>query len=419
MIPDSIQACQFSEQASPVVVYYGGVSILMSAYEIVRLEETLAGDPFSPLPRSSYRRLTYPRPHPAFRGELLSFIHEIRAEVQQIPLRQSFATAQDRLSRQVTRPVVITLRLEDGREYVGESVPVAYVTGETPESVQTAVEQIRPLLIGMDILRFQPLLQTLSTALLHAPAARAGLEMALYAARADAFHTSLWSLFGGAIEEVETDITLPLVEDTEERARRAAREGFRRFKLKVGSPDHRADLARLRAVHQAVPEATFQVDVNQAFTAETALDFIRRALDAGVRLELVEQPVAKEDITALDAVAAASPVPIFADEAIQSPADALRLIRETRVQGINVKLMKAGVCGALDILAIARAAGRKLMIGCMLETRRGIGFSLALACGTGAFDYVDLDSHRFVHEEGENPYFTEKGPFLSVARGIE
>jgi L-alanine-DL-glutamate epimerase-like enolase superfamily enzyme len=186
--------------------------------------------------------------------------------------------------------------------------------------------------------------------------------------------------------------------------------------MKVGSPDHSADLARLRAVHQAVPEAIFRVDANQAFTAGTALDFIRQALDAGVRLELVEQPVAKEDVAALDAVAASSPVPIFADEAIKSPADALRLVRETRVQGINVKLMKAGVSGALDIIAIARAAGRKLMIGCMLETRRGIGFALALACGTGAFDYVDLDSHRFIHEDGENPYFTEDGPFLSVAR---
>src|SRR5262249_4558840 len=99
---------------------------------------------------------------------------------------------------------------------------------------------------------------------------------------------------------------------------------------------------------------------------------------------------------------------------VKSPADAVRLVQETQVQGINIKLMKSGINGALDIIAIARAAGRELMIGCMLESRRGIAASLALACGTGAFDYVDLDSHLLLNEEGENPYFRQEGPALKV-----
>src|SRR5205823_3336128 len=126
----------------------------------------------------------------------------------------------------------------------------------------------------------------------------------------------------------------------------------------------------------------------------------------------VEQPVLKEDLAALDQVADASPVPVFADEAVKTPRDALEVVTQTRAHGINVKLMKSGIAGALEIIAICRAAGRKLMIGCMLESSLGIAFSLALACGTGAFDYVDLDSHLLLHEEGNNPWFDEAGPIL-------
>jgi L-alanine-DL-glutamate epimerase-like enolase superfamily enzyme len=76
--------------------------------------------------------------------------------------------------------------------------------------------------------------------------------------------------------------------------------------------------------------------------------------------------------------------------------------------------MKAGIAGAQDIIAHARAAGKGLMIGCMLESRRGIEASLALACGTGAFNFIDLDSHLLLKEMGENVWFDEEGPKLSV-----
>jgi len=66
------------------------------------------------------------------------------------------------------------------------------------------------------------------------------------------------------------------------------------------------------------------------------------------------------------------------------------------VDGINVKLMKSGIGGALEIIALCRAAGRKLMLGCMLETGLGIAAAAQIAAGTGAFDFLDLDSHRLL-----------------------
>jgi L-alanine-DL-glutamate epimerase-like enolase superfamily enzyme len=341
-------------------------------------------------------------------------IQKVDAAIHEVPLRHAFVTARDQLARQVSRPVIITLGLNDGSEAVGEAVPVAYVTGETPESVLAVVQSTRPLLLGADVSRLQPILHSLRATVPANPTAIAGIEMALYSAHAATCGQSLWQLFGGCVREVETDVTLSIVADAPDRALESAEKGFTRFKVKVGGADIEEDYQRLLAIHRAVPSGRFRVDANQAFTPDAALRFIDRALAAGVPLELVEQPTPKEDLAALDAVAAASPVPIFADESVKSPADALRIVTETRAQGINVKVMKSGISGALDIIAIARAAGCKLMIGCMLEKRRGIACSLALACGTGAFDFVDLDSHLLLDEPGENPYFTQAGPRMLI-----
>jgi L-alanine-DL-glutamate epimerase-like enolase superfamily enzyme len=244
------------------------------------------------------------------------------------------------------------------------------------------------------------------------PSARAGLEMALFRAWSQATGASLWERWGAATDRVETDITLSMVEDVADRAVEAAGRGFSIFKIKVGSHRPGLDLARLKEVHGALPQARFRLDANQAFGADEALRFLDAALSAGLPIDLLEQPVSKGDLRALDEVARRSAVPIFADEAVLGPRDALRLLRQTAVRGVNVKLMKCGIAGALRIIQIAQEEQRELMIGCMLETRQGVLASLELACGTDAFRYVDLDSHLLLDEAGENPWFHQEGPAL-------
>ncbi|MBM3495113.1 MAG: dipeptide epimerase, partial [Armatimonadetes bacterium] len=319
-----------------------------------------------------------------------------------------FATAQDTLARQVSRPVRLTLRLDDGLQAVGECVPVRYVTGETPETAYDALEAAAAGLIGHCVDRPVEALAAADRGLadtlggpmrVTAPSAWAALEMAVYDGLCRARGMSAWSMFGGVVREVETDVTVPITPDAVDIARSYAVGGFRCFKVKLGRAEASDDLALLCAIRDAVPGALFRLDANQAFDADSALRFLDSALSAGLSVECFEQPVPKHDLPALDAVAARSPVPVFADEAVTSPEAALRIVSETRVHGINVKLMKSGIRGALDIAAIARAAGRSLMIGCMLETRRGIGWALALAAGSGGFGMYDLDSHMLLAEE--------------------
>ncbi len=74
--------------------------------------------------------------------------------------------------------------------------------------------------------------------------------------------------------------------------------------------------------------------------------------------------------------------------------------------------MKSGIRGALDIIAIAKASDRKLMIGCMLESEIGMAASVALACGTNAFDYIDLDGHALLDLKEPINLFSAEGPML-------
>jgi L-alanine-DL-glutamate epimerase-like enolase superfamily enzyme len=339
-------------------------------------------------------------------------IKTLSASLMQTPLHQPFVTSQGRA--EVAQCVVVSLTLDNGREVWGEATPVAYVTQETPETVCAAVERVSPHLIGEEVRGYRTLWEILSATLPHEPSARCALEMATLNAYVALQGFSLPQLFGGAQESVESDITIPIVPNAEELAELAWGLGISVFKIKVGAADLEEDVARVLSVQRVAPEARIRVDANQAFTPETALAFVERLLAVGVKLELLEQPVPKEDFAGLGRVAERCPVPVFADESVRTPADALRLACETQVQGFNCKINKSGIAGVLDIIAIARAANRRLMLGCMLETRRSIAVSLALACGTGAFEFVDLDSHLLLREPGENPHFSQDGSILKL-----
>ena len=337
----------------------------------------------------------------------------VTASIVEVPLLRPFATAQDRLKRQVSRPVRVVLRLDNGRAYAGESVAVAYVTDETPESVVDVVQAAAPALVDLELARPRAAIAAAAAALDGAPSALAGVEMAVVRAFAGEAGLSIVHLFGGRRLSIETDFTLSLAGDSAADAQEAHQRGFRSLKLKVGSADPAEDLARLRGAMRAAPEARFRLDANQAFAdANAAIRWIRAAITVCPRVELVEQPTPKDDLRALHAVARAFPGLIFADEACRTPAHALAIAARD-VGGINLKLMKCGVSGLLECASVARAAGRRLMIGCMLESALGIGFAAAVACGTGWFELADLDSHLLLDAPGPEPHFTQAGPLIT------
>jgi L-Ala-D/L-Glu epimerase len=344
----------------------------------------------------------------------LNTIRSVSASLLDTPLHNPFVTSQGATT--TARAVSVAMELSDGRTARGESAPVQYVTGETVDTVLAMVNRVGPQLAGLDICAYRKVLSAIAEAAPDAPSARCALEMAALDAWAQQTGVPLQALWGGARDAIETDVTIPIVDNAGDLTHLAWELGIRVFKLKVGGAAVEQDHARVLAVRRAAPDAKLRIDANQAFTPEGALAFVERLVAEGAHIQLLEQPVKKEDIDGMHWIAERSPVPVFADESCRTPQDALRLVTSTAVQGLNLKINKCGIAGALDIIPIARAAGRRLMLGCMLETRRSIAVSLALACGTGAFEFADLDSHLLLNEPGGNPFFQQDGARMTFAK---
>ncbi len=336
----------------------------------------------------------------------------LHAEPYEIPLHAPFVTS--RGSTSTARGVRITLTLTDGHLCIGESVPVAYVTGESQETVLHTVKEAASALSGLEMEDYGHILNLISSLTLNQPSARCGLEMAALKAWSYTQRISLRRLWGGALHQMETDLTIPLVPNAPQLAADAAARGISCLKIKVGEGSHAQDLERVRAIAKAAPEAQLRIDANQAFTAHEALHFIEQLHSEQIALQLFEQPTPADDFDALTEVAQYSPVPVFADESCRTPHDALRLA-VTPVHGFNLKINKTGIRDTLRNIAIAEAAGKKLMLGCMLETSRSIAVSLSLACGTGAFHYLDLDSHLLLNDAAANTWFEQHNNMLTLS----
>jgi L-Ala-D/L-Glu epimerase len=340
-------------------------------------------------------------------------ILSLTAEHVQLELHNPFVLS----IRTATHANIIRWKLvcDDGGEhrmFLGECVPVQYVTGETIESTLATAPQLSQIMHGCDVADMHKIVAEVRKQLPLAKAAIAGIEIALYNAFAAETGVTMHQHLGGKGVEVTTDLTIAKIPNALQVAEAAWAQGFRSFKLKVGGVGYNEDLDRIRQMYEHLPGMLLRLDPNQGFDAPTALRFIDDVLKLGVTIEFVEQPTPKHDRLDLDEVSSNSPVPVIADEGCTSARDAYELFSETAVHGVNVKLMKSGIAESLEIISIARAAGKKLMIGCMLESEIGMAASVALASGTGAFDFVDLDGQLLVKYDAPFTSFIAEGPRL-------
>ncbi|MFF0203853.1 dipeptide epimerase [Streptomyces sp. NPDC005017] len=176
-------------------------------------------------------------------------------------------------------------------------------------------------------------------------------------------------------------------------AGRLVAAGFTVLKVKAGSPEAAEDLDRVAAVREAAPAAELLLDPNGAWTEEQAHALLPRFAALGVTA--VEQPVAPGRPEALARVAAASPLPVIADEDAVTYEDATALAG--RVHGVNVKLAKCGgVRHALRIHAALRGSGTDLMLGCLTASSLGIAPAVHLV---DRARWADLDGHLLLADD--------------------
>jgi len=320
----------------------------------------------------------------------------VDVEPLSIPLREPFVIATGQID--ATRAALVRLTVEgrDGRRAtgLGEAAALPPVTREDQPEVLAEIRAVAADLRGIAfdnfgaILNREPPLSNVSLA---------GIETAILDAGSRLARVPLYQSLGGpdvTATELQTDITLPIA-DPERMyagARAHRRTGFDTFKVKVGR-DWRADLACLRAVAAAVPDARFRLDANGGFTARDARALLDAALHDRLTIECFEQPCAAADLTGMAEVAAHSPIPVVADESFRGVEDLERIVGAHAAQGVNLKLAKLG--GPLTALWLARRArelGLRLMAGAMVETRVGLLAMAHVVAALGGVDWVDLDT---------------------------
>jgi L-alanine-DL-glutamate epimerase-like enolase superfamily enzyme len=161
------------------------------------------------------------------------------------------------------------------------------------------------------------------------------------------------------------------------------------YKIKVGTAD---DIAIVKALRENT-DAVLRVDANAAWDYDTAVKLIPALKDLGV--ELVEQPLAKDNWEGMKALYKESSLPLFADEACVAEQDVEKC--KDHFHGINIKLTKcSGITPALRMIKRARELDMQVMIGCMNESTVG---SAAIAHLIPLADHADMDGPLLLQED--------------------
>ena len=305
-------------------------------------------------------------------------------EPYELKLKHVFTVSS--FSRSTTPDVQVRIDY-DGYTGYGEASMPPYL-GQTVESVCSFLKKVDleqfpdPFCID-DILTY---IDSLSDG---DSAAKAAVDIALHDLVGKIIDAP-WHRMLGLNPEKTPNTTYTIGIDTDEMVKLKTREvagQFKILKVKLGTP---RDREMIRAIRE-VSDLPIAVDVNQGWkNKKKALDEIFWLKEQGI--VMVEQPMPKEMLDANAWLTERSPLPTFADEAIQRLKDIPAV--KGAYTGINIKLMKCtGMREAWKMMNYARAEGMRVMIGCMTETSCAIAAAAQLS---PAVDFADLDGNLLI-----------------------
>lgn len=302
----------------------------------------------------------------------------------ELKLRHTFTVAT--YSRTTTPDVQVELSY-DGLTGYGEASMPQYL-GQTVESVSRFLSKV-DLSQFSDPYQTDDILAYIDGLSDGDTAAKAAVDIALHDLVGKMLGAPWYKIWGlNAAKAPSTTFTIGI--DTPEVVKEKTEECAAKFnilKVKLGRENDKEMIETIRSVTN-LPIA---VDVNQGWhNKEQALDMIKWLHERGI--VMVEQPMPKEQQADIAWLTERSPLPIFADEAIQRLKDIPKV--ENAYTGINIKLMKCtGMREAWKMVNYARARGLKVMVGCMTETSCAVSAAAQLA---PAVDFADLDGNLLI-----------------------
>ena len=306
----------------------------------------------------------------------LSPVDEIELREVRLPLVAPFETS---LGAQNAKDALLIRLSKDGLNAYGECVADLF-PWHNEETIASAKFLIHDLLAPI---LFQ---QTLTSPADFLEAARrirgnnmavAAVEMALWDLLGRAKNESVSQLLGGRREEVDVGVSVGIRATPETLVRTVSgymNDGYGRIKLKI-RPGF--DFDYVKAVRDQFPDTKLQVDGNSAYSLEDMAEL--KKFDS-LRLLLIEQPLAYDDIIDHAKLQAELSTPICLDESIHTPEDARKAIEIGACKVINIKPGRVrGLLKSKEIHDLCLKLGIPVWCGGMLETGVGRAFNVALA----------------------------------------
>ncbi len=299
-------------------------------------------------------------------------IDEVRVGYAPVPMRRPMRTAIHRTTHTHNALVEVCA---DG--VVGQGAALTLAAAQA-RAVCSMLEDFASLLHGRDPLE----IRALSAAMWQhvsltgqsgiSMLALSALDTALWDLHARAAARPLFRMLGGTATELPVYAQpgwLSLTaEELVEEALGVQEQGFRHYKMRVGSPDWRRDLERVTRVREALDPATaLLVDANQGWSRIHALAATHALDDLG--LFWIEEPVPVDDVAGMAAVAAAIRTPVAAGESVFGT-EGLRPLIEHKAAAVLMPDLQhcGGPTGFLLAAAQAQLAGLPVSNHLFLET---------------------------------------------------
>ena len=343
-------------------------------------------------------------------------IRTIEWQTVSVPFKRPFRTSSSLIDTRYS--LIVWIETDEGHVGIGEA-PAALIRGHSSlRFIATALETVAPALLNRP-------LDSAPLSAVPPPSLAFALETAAFDCLAQSKGQSLAEFLGGAPKPVEVNSVIgeATPTETESLAIRAAEEGFRTIKLKVGGRPLDLDEDALSRVRQNVGRSVkLRLDANQAWPEPQATLALQRL--AKYSPEFIEEPVTPAHHDTLSRLRRASPIPIAADESVENLHSAEALADSTAADLLVIKLARVGgISVARSIIDHARSRGLGVVLTSSLDT--GIGLAAAAhlaaasdipqACGlaTGPLLTHDLLQTPFAPTNGFLP--TPDSPGLGIS----
>ncbi len=152
--------------------------------------------------------------------------------------------------------------------------------------------------------------------------------------------------------------------------------GYSTLKLKIGLKSLDEDIETIRQIRAVCPDTKLRLDVNGAWSLETAKTAVKKLLPYDI--ELIEQPTDPDDLESLAEVHTISSIPIAADEAIYRNSERTNQI--VRARAVDILVLKPMLIGGIrETVGLAEWASKYEIDSYVTTTfDSAIGVSMAI-----------------------------------------